>query len=187
MAVQQSEVTRLLVDARTGDIDVLDRLLPLVYEELRRLARRHLRRERADHTLDTTGLVHEVYLKLVDQTAVEWRDRAQFFGLASKAMRHLLIDHARRKNAQKRGGRRDRVTLEEAMVPVQMQGAELLQLDEALQALAERDPRMVRVVECRFFGGMTVEETAEAIGVSKRTVERDWTRAKAYLYRALDE
>lgn len=176
----------MLLDACAGNLDVIDRLLPLVYDELRRLAHRHLRRERADHTLDTTGLVHEVYLQLVDQTSVEWRDRAQFFAFASKAMRHFLIDYARRKNAQKRGGRRRRVELEAHMLPVEEQVAELLALDDALTDLAAHDARMARVVECRYFGGMTMKDTAEALGVSKRTAERDWTRAKAYLYRALN-
>lgn len=184
---RQQNVTRLLIDARGGDVDVLDRLLPLVYEELRVLARRHLRRQNSGHTFQTTGLVHEVYLKLVDQDAIEWRDRVQFFALASRAMRHLLIDYARRKNAQKRGGERKRVTLDVGMLAIEQQAADFLRLEEELARLAEHDERMGRIVEYRFFGGMTNEEVAQALDVSSRTVERDWKRAKTYLYRALKE
>lgn len=184
---RQQTVTRLLINARGDELDVLDRLLPLVYDELRVLARRHLRKQSASHTLQTTGLVHEVYLKLVDQDAIEWRDRVQFFALASKAMRHLLIDYARRKNAQKRGGNRERVTLDVGMLSIEQKAADFLRLNEELAQLAERNPRMGHIVEYRFFGGMTNEEVAQALRVSTRTVERDWKRAKTYLYRALKE
>lgn len=174
-----------LLRARGTDADVADRLFPVVYDRLRCIAQRHMQRERQGHTLGATGLVHECYLKVVDQTQTTWEDRAHFFAVASKAMRHILIDYARRRTAQKRGGDRHRVTLDAGMGAVEMQAAELISLDEALTALAERHARMARVVECRFFGGMTVKETAEALDVSARTVERDWARARAYLARAL--
>jgi RNA polymerase sigma factor (TIGR02999 family) len=176
------EVTALLRGAGAGDKETLDRLLPLVYEELRRVARIHLATEREGHTLNTTALVHETYLKLVDQTRVEWSDRAQFFAVASIAMRRILVDHARRHGAKKRGGDRKRVPLNAAMLSVEDRAQTLLELDEALTRLADIDERLTRVVECRFFGGMTEEETAEALGVSARTVRSDWATAKGLLY-----
>lgn len=179
------QITRLLLEHRKGDPEALESLFPLVYEDLRRIARRQLRTERRGHTLNATALVHEAYINLVDNEDVEWRDRAHFFAIASRAMRHLLIDYARRRKAKKRGGERVRVTLHSEMASTEEQTEELLALEEALSALDAHDPRMVRVVECRFFGGMTVPETAEALNVSVRTVERSWTRAKAYLYQAL--
>jgi RNA polymerase sigma factor (TIGR02999 family) len=178
-------VTQLLLDYRRGDQQAFDRLFPLVYEELRRIARRLLRGERAHHTLGTTALVHECYLNLVDRSQCSFNDRSHFLAVAARAMRHLLIDYARRRGAQKRGGNRHRVTLDQTVLSVDDQAADLLAIDQALDALAERDPRMGQVVECRFFGGLTLEETASALGVSVRTVQRDWTRAKAYLHRAL--
>ena len=181
----QAHVTELLRHYGDDGRDAFDRLFPAVYDELRRIARHHMQRERAGHTLGTTALVHECYLNLVDQTRTSWQDRTHFYAVASKAMRHILIDYARRRTAQKRGGDRNQVTLDDAMAAVETQAAELMALDEALTALAERHPRMAQVVECRFFGGMTVKEIAAALDVSARTVERDWTRAKAYLHQAL--
>jgi RNA polymerase sigma factor (TIGR02999 family) len=178
-------VTELLRDYREGNEEAFDRLFPLVYDELRRIAHHLLKRERADHTFSTTALVHECYLNLADRTQCSFQDRAHFFAIAARAMRHLLIDYARKRNAQKRGGDRQRVTLDQEMVSVEEQAADLLALDHALDQLSDRSPRMGRIVECRFFGGLTVQETAEALGVSSRTVQRDWTRAKAYLHRAL--
>ncbi len=181
----QAHITELLRRYGDDERDAFDRLFPAVYDELRRIAHRHMQRERAGHTLGTTALVHECYLGLVDQTRTSWNDRAHFFAVASTAMRHLLIDYARRRTAQKRGGKRKRVTLDDAMVAAETEAAELISLDKALTALSEKHARMGRVVECRFFGGMTVEETAAALDASARTVERDWTRAKAYLRQAL--
>src|SRR5690625_1000199 len=181
----QEQVRRLLRDRGAGDKQALDRLFPLIYDELRQIARRHLRGERHDHTLNTTALVHESYLNLAGQAKMSFADRAHFLAVASTAMRHILIDHARRRRALKRGGDRIQVSLAEAAAAVEDQTAELLALDQALTTLTERSPRLGQVVECRVFGGLTVRETAEALSVSPRTVERDWTRAKAYLYRAL--
>lgn len=163
----------------------IDELLPEVYEELRKIAHRHLRKERAGHTLNTTALVHESYVSLARTDDLEWESRTHFCAVASRAMRHILVDYARRRGAAKRGGGRIRITLGEGVAAHDEPPHELLALDAALQALAERDERLARVVECRFFGGMTVDETAEALDISRRTVERDWTRAKAYLYRTL--
>jgi RNA polymerase sigma factor (TIGR02999 family) len=188
MSASPSEITRLIAEYAGGDKRVVDRLFKLVYDDLRLIAHRQLRREAEGHTLNTTALVHEAYLGLVDQTRSGWRDRAHFFAVASTAMRHILIDYARWRRAEKRGGATIRVPLRDDLVE-DGGGADvdLLALDEALTALSERDARMGRTVECRFFGGMTVEETSEALGTSVRTVERNWTRAKAYLYRALVE
>lgn len=187
MPSPRDQVTALIVENDPGKDAVFDQLLPLVYDDLRRIAHRQLQRERMSHTLCTTDLVHESYLNLVNRTHCSWNDRAHFFAVAARAMRHVLIDYARKRNAQKRGGKRHRVTLDDRMISVNEQAADLLALDDALSQLAERDPRMVKVVECRFFGGMTLEETAEAVGVSVRTVQRDWTRAKAYLHQMLNE
>ena len=178
-------VTRLLQESRPGDASVLDAVVPLVYEELRQVAHRQLSRERAAHTLNTTALVHETYLQLVDQTRVDWRDRAHFFAIASTVMRRVLIDYARGRGARKRGGERVQVPLRPETASVPAEVVDLLVLDEALTRLAEHDERMARVVEHRFFGGMTAEETAEALGCSLRTVERLWTRAKLHLYQLL--
>jgi RNA polymerase sigma factor (TIGR02999 family) len=176
------DVTALLRGADAGDRAVLDRLLPLVYEQLRRIARIHLATEREGHTLNTTALVHETYLKLVDQTRAEWSDRAQFFAVASMAMRRILVDHARKHGALKRGGDRKRVPLDSANLSIEDRAQTIIELDQALTRLAETDERLSRVVECRFFGGMTEAETAEALGVSARTVRSDWATAKGLLY-----
>jgi RNA polymerase sigma factor (TIGR02999 family) len=164
----------------------MDRLFPLVYDQLRRIAHRRLQDERPGHTLGTTGLVHETYLKLVDQTRVEWRDRRHFFRVASMAMRRILVDYARRDRALRRGGGLDRVALDEDAAAIEAsidaRGERLLALDEALERLAAIDERLSQVVECRYFGGLTEEETAEALGTSSRTVQRDWAKARGWLY-----
>lgn len=185
MADMEGEITRLVEQWSQGDGNAFDRLIELVYDDLRQIAHRHLRLDRPDHTIDTTSLVHEAYLKLAQHPEGVWRSRAQFFAFASKAMRHILIDYARRRHAAKRGGTRIRVPLRDNMAAVDAEATELLALDEALEMLGERSERMARVVECRFFGGLSVAETAEALDSSVRTVERDWTRARAYLYRTL--
>jgi RNA polymerase sigma factor (TIGR02999 family) len=177
-----NQITGLVVELRDGDPDAWDRLLPLVYDELRRIARRQLRRERAGHTLSTTALVHEAYLKLVDQTRVPYEDRAHFFGIASRAMRQVLVSHARKYRTAKRGGEWRRVPLDEAEISVEERADTLLALDEALTRLAAMSERLARVVECRFFGGMTEAETAAALGVTERTIRRDWTKARLWLY-----
>ncbi len=182
---EPDRVTALLRVASRGDRETLDRLLPLVYEELRRIAHNRLGVEPTGHTLNTTALVHEVYLKLVDQTRVEWRDRAHFLAVASMAMRRILIDYARKHRASKRGGERKRVPLDAADLSMEERAETLIELDEALTRLAEVDERLSRVVECRFFGGLTQEETAEALGVTSRTVRSDWATAKGLLHLTL--
>ena len=163
----------------------MDRLLPLVYDELRRVAHRQLGRERPGHTLSTTALVHEAYLRLVDQTRARWVDRAHFFAVAAGVMRRILVDYARRYRAAKRGGDARHVDLDQVEVSLEDRSEMLINLDEALGRLAELNPRLTQVVEYRFFGGMTEEETAEALGVTDRTVRRDWIKAKAWLSREL--
>lgn len=183
----RSDITRLLTEWSQGNERAFDRLLGLVYEDLRSIAHRRLQGERQGHTLQTTDLVHEAYLRLVRTQETDWRDRAHFFAVASRVMRHVLVDYARSRSTQKRGGGRVRVTLTPAVASVTEPVLEVLALEEALSRLAERSPRLERVVECRFFGGMSVRDTAAVLGVSNRTVERDWKRARGYLYRALDE
>jgi RNA polymerase sigma factor (TIGR02999 family) len=178
-------VTELLLALRDGRAGVVDRLYPLVYEELRRIAHRALRGERTGHTLGTTGLVHEAYLGLVDQTRLEYRDRAHFYGIAARAMRHILVDYARRHGAAKRGGNQRAIALDEAILAVEDRAEALLALDEALGELETLDPRLGQVVQCRFFGGLTEEETGEVLGVTARTVRRDWLKAKGWLYHHL--
>lgn len=177
------DVTRLLRDCGSGDRAAFDRLMELVYADLRHIAHVRLRKERTDHTLDTTALVHEAYLKLVPASTASWGDRAHFFAVASRVIRHVLIDYARHRNADKRSG--IRVPLRESSASTAPRDVDLLALEQALERLAELDPRMEQVVECRFFGGMTVEETAKALGVSTSTVDRDWARARTYLYEDL--
>jgi RNA polymerase sigma factor (TIGR02999 family) len=179
-------ITELLQECRSGQRDVLDRVFSLIYEELRRLARGHLRREAEGHTLSTTALVHEAYLRLVDVNRMEWRDRVHFLSMASRAMRRILIDHARQRLALRHGGGARPVTLEEALVASDLPPEELLALDDALERLGALNPRLVSVVECRYFGGMTEEETAEALAVTSRTVRRDWIKARGWLRQALD-
>jgi RNA polymerase sigma-70 factor, ECF subfamily len=185
MAPSPQQVTRLLAAWGGGDRAALDELMPLVYEELRRLARRCMNRERAGHTLQTSALVNEAYLRLADQTDINWQGRAHFFGIAARLMRQILVDYARRRGYAKRGGDARRVDLDEAMVVSGERAAEVLALDEALKSLAEMDPRKSQVVELRFFGGLSIEETAEVLGVSEGTVRRDWALAKAWLHHAI--
>jgi RNA polymerase sigma factor (TIGR02999 family) len=176
------EITELLGAVEGGDPATVARLLPLVYEELRRMAHRALLAEREDHTLNTTALIHETYIRLADQARTCWSSRAHFLGVASVAMRRILVDYARARKSQKRGGERRPITLADDMAGVDQRGDTILELDEALSALAGLNARLARVVECRFFGGMTVEETAAALDVTTRTVERDWHKARAWLY-----
>ena len=184
---EPGEVTRLLQCWSGGDNHALDELAPLVYRELRLLAARYLRRERRDHTLQPTALVHEAYLRLVDQTHVETHSRAQFLAIAANLMRHILIDHANRLRAAKRGGG-NKVALDEAAGAVQQQPqVDLVALNEALEKLAELDPRQSRIVELRFFGGLTEEEIAEVLDVSPITIRRDWRMARAVLHNQLGE
>lgn len=179
----QQDVTRLLVRLTDGDRGVLDELLPLIYGELRKLASNYLRRERSGHTLQPTALVHEAYLRLVDQTQVQWQNRAHFFGVAAQMMRRILVDHARAHDAEKRGGEFQKLSLDENLdVSSDDKDLNLVALDEALNRLAEIDPQKSKIVELRFFGGLSVEETAAVLGVSAPTIKRQWRMAKAWLY-----
>lgn len=179
------EITALLLDWSGGDKSALDRLMPLVQDELHRLAHRYMSRERPGHTLQTSALVNEAYLRLIDQKAVRWEHRAQFFGLAAKLMRHILVDHARSQAYQKRGGGAQQVPLDEIALLSPERGAELIALDEALRKLEAEYPRQCRTVELRHFGGLSVEEAAEVLKVSPETVMRDWKVAKARLHREI--
>jgi len=178
-------ITDLLVSYRRGDKESLDKLMPAVYDELRRQAARYLRREQPGHTLQTTALIHEAYVRLVDQHNVQWQNRAHFFGIAAQMMRRILVDHARTKKRAKRGGSDIRVSLDDATVAVKGQDLDVVAVDEALTRLAKIDEQQSRVVELRFFSGLTVEETAEVMGISPATVKRDWSMAKAWLHREL--
>ncbi|MEP6922208.1 MAG: sigma-70 family RNA polymerase sigma factor [bacterium] len=179
------QVTQLLVAWGSGDQAARDELMPLVYEELRRLAHQCVRRERPDHTLQTSALLNEAYLRLVDQKNIQWQDRAHFFGIAARLMRQVLVDYARKRRYAKRGGDAHRVPLDEAMIVSEERAADVVALDDALKSLAEIDPRQSQIVELRFFGGLSIEETAEVLSVSPGTVMRDWTLAKAWLRRAV--
>jgi RNA polymerase sigma factor (TIGR02999 family) len=185
MTPSREDLSGLLNDWSNGDQDALNRLMPLVYEELHRLASRYLRHERVGHTLQTTALVHEAYLKLVDQKKANWQSRIQFFAAAAKVMRHVLVDYARSRKAAKRGGAYCRLSLDEATVSSEEKDADLLSLNEALNHLSEIDPQQSRVVELRVFGGLTVEDTAQALGISPRTVKREWSMAKAWLHQQI--
>jgi RNA polymerase sigma factor (TIGR02999 family) len=178
-------VTQLLIDWSKGDKEALDNLVPLVYEELRRQAARYLRHERVGHTLQTTALILEAYLRLVDQRNVHWQNRAHFFGIAAQMMRRILVDHARTKKRAKRGGSDIRVSFSEATLKAPDQDLDIVALDEALEHLAEIDEQQSKIVELRFFSGLTVEETAEVLGISPATVKRDWSMAKAWLHREI--
>ena len=182
---RQGETTQLLIALDSGDPAVADRLYRLVYDELRGLAERHFKRQPADHTLQPTALVDDAFLRLIDQTRSEWQSRAHFMAVAAKAMRHILIDHARQRGRQKRGGDLCRVTMDEAVTPIAARDPEILDLDEALQRLARLDERQARIVELRFFGGLTVEAVAHVLDVSKTTVESEWRMARAWLRREL--
>jgi RNA polymerase sigma factor (TIGR02999 family) len=172
-------------EVRDGRRESLDALMPIVYEHLRAIARRQLSQRNGNGTLSTTGLVHETYLKLVDQSRIAWSDRGHFFALASVAMRHVLVDRAKARLAMKREGHNNRVTLDEELISVSAQPAALLEINDAIDRLSAIDPRLTKVVECRFFGGLSEDETAEALGITTRTVQRDWAKARMLLRRAL--
>jgi RNA polymerase sigma factor (TIGR02999 family) len=179
------DITELLQSCSSGEPEAFDRLIPLVYDDLRAIAHNRLSRERPDHTLNTTGIVHEAYIRLVPQATATWRDRAHFFAVSSKVIRDLLVDHARERKAAKRGGGAIHLPIADELHGKEPRTIDLLELDDALCRLGEMDPRLEQVVECRFFGGLGMKETAEAIGISLRTAEREWRRARAYLYQAL--
>ena len=181
------EVTQLLRDWSNGDKAALDKLMPLVYEELRRLAHHHMRRERPGHSLQTTAIVNEAYLQLIDQRDVQWQNRAHFFGIAAHLMRRVLAGYARSRHCAKRGGGARQVSLNEAIIVSEERAADMVALDDALNSLANIDERKSRIVEMRFFGGLSIEETAEVLGVSPGTVMRDWTLAKAWLRREISK
>lgn len=184
MAPQAHDVTSLLVASSKGDQEALNQLLPLVYDELRHLADRYLHRERQDHTLQATALVHEAYLRLIDQR-VSWANRAHFFGVAAEMMRRILIDHARSRQAAKRGSGGIKISLDDVLDLTDERAADLIALDDALKALAEFDPQKAKVVELRFFGGLSIEETAAVLGLGTATITRQWRMAKAWLYHQL--
>ncbi|HLJ28931.1 MAG TPA: sigma-70 family RNA polymerase sigma factor [Candidatus Angelobacter sp.] len=185
MQAPTGEITRLLTELTSGDSRAVDQLMPLVYSEMRKMARRYLRQERYDHTLQPTALVHEAYLKLVDQSGHGWQNRAHFFAIAAQIMRRILIDHARTHRAEKRGGAAAKLSLDVVDVIAKEQYPQLIVLDEVLSRLQDCDPRQGRIVELRFFGGLTEEEISEVIGISVRTVKRDWKVARAWLYREM--
>ena len=188
MSQQVSEnITQLLIDLSNGDRNAVDLLLPVIYDELRKLAASYLRRERPDHTLQPTALVHEAYIRLVDQTRVNWQNRAHFFGVAAQLMRRLLVDHARRHNAEKRGQNFQKISLDENIDKAGERSTMLLALDDALQALAQFDEQKARVVELRYFGGLSIEETADVMGVTPTTIKRHWRFAKAWLHGAMEK
>jgi RNA polymerase sigma factor (TIGR02999 family) len=180
-----SQVSKLLVNWRQGDEGAREALIPLVYEELRRLARRHLRRERPDHTLQSAALVNEAYLRLIRQEQPQWQNRAHFFGVAAQLMRHILVDHARNRAAAKRGAGAPRLTLNPEIALPQERDVDLVTLDDALNQLAALDPQQSRVVELRFFGGLSIEETSIVLGISPATVKREWATARAWLRREM--
>jgi len=179
------DATRLLTEWRAGNDAALDRLIPLVYDELRELARRYLRRERREHTLQPTALVHEAYLRLVDQQQAGWRNRAHFIAIAAQMMRRILVDHARAHDAAKRGSGAEKLSIDSVSEPAVDPEVDVIALDAALERLAALDPVQARIVELRFFGGLTIEETSEVVGVGPTTVKREWQMARAWLFREL--
>ncbi len=185
MATIPKEITGLLLQWSEGDGAALDQLIPLVYPELRRMARRYMGRENSEHTLQTSALINEAYLRLVDQQAVEWKDRAHFFAVSAQVMRHILVDHARRHRSGKRGAGATHIALDDGAVIIQERAAEFVALDCALDRLAEVDARKSRIVELRFFGGLTVEETAKVMKLSPITIKREWRSARAWLIREI--
>ena len=187
MASSQVEVTQLLLDWGNGDKAALDKLVPVVYQELRRLARHYMRRERPGHTLQTSALVNEAYMRLVDYEHMRWQSRAHFFAVAAQAMRRILVEHARKRHFAKRGGSAIRVSFDEAAMVSEKQAADLIALDDALTNLEAIDPRKSRIVELRYIGGLNIEETAEALAISPATVQREWRSAKAWLYREIKQ
>ena len=182
-----NEVTQLLVAWSDGDRSALDKLMPLVHEELRQLAHRYMSRERPGHTLQTTALVNEAYVRLVNRQNVHWQNRVHFFAIAAQVMRHILVDHARSHACAKRGSDARRIPLDEVAVVSRERAAEVVALDDALKGLAMLDPQQSRIVELRFFGGLTIEETAEALHLSPATIKREWATAKAWLYHELNK
>ena len=181
-----SQITEILNSAGEGSSPA-EQLLPIVYDDLHALAEKYLRAEPAGHTLQPTALVHEAYMKLVDQTRVDWKGRTHFFAVGAQAMRRILVDHARRRRAIKRGGDRQRITVDEQLLAEGRRDEDLLALDEALKKLADLDTQQAKIVELRFFGGLNVAETATALGISKRTAEREWTMVRSWLRRELTE
>jgi len=181
------EVTQLLIEWSNGDKAALDKLMPLIYDELRRLAHYYMSREHPGHTLQTTAVVNEAYLRLVNRKRVRWQNRAHFFAIAAQLMRSILVDHARSHAYAKRGGGARKMALDEALIISQERAAEVVALDEALGQLAEIDPRQSRIVEMRFFAGLTIEETAEVLSLSPATIKREWSTAKAWLYHELNK
>jgi len=184
-AESSSPITKLLFRWREGDRDALQQLMPLVYDELRRLARHYLRHERTDHTLQSTALVHEAYLRLAGENPPQWQNRAHFFGIAANVMRRILVEHARSHNRAKRGGGALCLSLDETIALPQKMDIDILELDRVLSELAALDEQQSRIVELRFFGGLTIEDTSEVLGISPATVKRDWVTARAWLYRAM--
>ena len=185
MMQRPENVTELLVDWGNGDKEALDRILPIVYDELRKQAARYLRRERAGHTLQTTALIHEAYIRLVDQRNVRWQNRAHFFGISAQLMRRILVDHARTKRRAKRGGSDIKVALDEGDLIATGPDVDVIAVDQALERLSKIDEQQSKIVELRFFSGLTVEETAEVLKISPATVKRDWSMAKAWLHREI--
>jgi RNA polymerase sigma factor (TIGR02999 family) len=181
-----NQVTELLYRWRRGDQSALDALVPLVYGELRRIANHYLQAERSDHTLQSTALVHEAYVRLAEQDLPQWQNRAHFFAVAAQLMRQILVDHARSHRASKRGGNVYKMALDEAEEEPLAVDVDIIALDDALKSLGEMDPQQSRVVELKFFGGLSIEDTAEVLGISASTVKRDWITARAWLYRELD-
>jgi len=185
MSATPGEVTQILLEFKLGSREASDRLIPLVYKELRRIASAHLRRESTRNSLQPTALVHEAYLRLIDIRQIDWQSRAHFFSIASTLMRRILVDHARAHRAQKRGGHEETIYIDEALLQSPGRAPEVVALDDALLQLARLDQRQAKIVEMRFFGGMTEEETGEVLGISARTVKRDWRIAKAWLFKEL--
>ena len=182
----KNDITGLLSAYKSGDRDALDELFPLIYDELKRVAANKLKNERSDHTLQATALVHEAYLRLIQQESVDWKDRVQFFGLAAEMMRRILTNYALSRNTEKRGGQQLKIELDEAMVFTTGRGIDLVALDEALTELTKIDPKQAQIVELRFYTGLKVEEISELLGLSESTVKREWRMAKAWLYDRLE-
>jgi RNA polymerase sigma-70 factor (ECF subfamily) len=187
MPALPEKITQLLMNWSWGDKAALDQLVPLVYPELRRLAKRHMGRESPEHTLQTSALINEAYLKLVDQQNVQWQNRAHFFAVAAQVMRHILVDHARSRNYAKRGGGAPKLPLDEAVALTERRAAQLIALDDALTDLAALDARKSQIIELRFFGGLSLEETAEVMNISPSTVQREWRAAKAWLHNTMSK